>query len=134
MLIYLLVWETYARQPLDETNNVPKQHLDFRERVRRETLRGRWGIFHENIEMYWHRHWRGYTVPRAFVPLFGSLTLMLNGMHVFVKTFPNIDFYKGFRNHPNYKLLGGFWSTYYLLRPLFWMYLTVRFTKFFVFM
>jgi hypothetical protein len=36
----LLVYESYARSPVDELNMTPKEPGDFRERVERETIRG----------------------------------------------------------------------------------------------
>ena len=52
---FLKFYETYARQPVDLLNSKPKQLGDFRERVERETIRGRYAIFHETIEMYLYR-------------------------------------------------------------------------------
>ena len=40
---------------------------DFRKRVRRETLRGKLTIFHENLEMYLVRQARAYTTGRVFL-------------------------------------------------------------------
>jgi hypothetical protein len=45
----------------------PKDRGDFRERVRRETLRGKTTIFHENIETYLIRQARAYTPFRVFL-------------------------------------------------------------------
>lgn len=73
---YLTFYETYSRQPLNTMNNIPRQVGDFRERVDRETIKGRYGIFHENIEMYLYRHWRAYTCPRVALFWFGSFGLM----------------------------------------------------------
>ena len=39
-LIKSLVYESYARSPLDELNMTPKEPGDFRERVERETIKG----------------------------------------------------------------------------------------------
>jgi hypothetical protein len=36
----ILVYESYARSPVDELNMTPKEPGDFRERVERETIRG----------------------------------------------------------------------------------------------
>lgn len=44
----------------------PKEKTDFRERVRRETLRGSTTFFHENIEMYIFRQAKAYTTTRIF--------------------------------------------------------------------
>ena len=52
---FLKFYETYARQPVDHLNKKPKQQGDFRERVERETIRGRYAIFHETLEMYLYR-------------------------------------------------------------------------------
>jgi hypothetical protein len=35
-----IVYESYARSPLDELNMTPKEPGDFRERIERETIRG----------------------------------------------------------------------------------------------
>jgi hypothetical protein len=43
----------------------PKDRGDFRERVRRETLRGKLAFFHENIETYLTRQARAYTTWRV---------------------------------------------------------------------
>ncbi len=39
-LLKTLVYESYARAPLDELNMTPKEPGDFRERVERETIKG----------------------------------------------------------------------------------------------
>lgn len=39
-IIYNIVYESYARSPIDEVNMRPKEMGDFRERVERETIRG----------------------------------------------------------------------------------------------
>ncbi len=111
---------------------LPKQDTDFRERVRRETIRGRYGVFHDTIETWLYRQFRCYTAPRAAVPWLLSLGLTLNSMHVFLKTFPNLQSYGKFANHPNYKLLGPVWANYYRFRPVFWTYICIRMTRFFV--
>lgn len=80
---FLTFYETYARQPLNPIQNMPKQVGDFRDRVDRETIRGRYGIFHENVEMYLYRHWRAYTCPRVAVFWFGSFALMQHGIVAF---------------------------------------------------
>ena len=73
---FLKFYETYARAPLDELNMKPKGMGDFRERVERETIRGRYAVFHENIEMYLYRQWRAYTCPRVALFWFCSFALM----------------------------------------------------------
>ena len=73
---FLRFYESYARSPVNELQSIPKQPNDFRERVERETIRGRYGVFHETIEMYLYRHWRAYTCPRVAVFWFGSFALM----------------------------------------------------------
>ena len=77
---FLTFYETYARQPLNKVQNHPKQVGDFRERVDRETIKGRYGVFHETIEMYLYRHWRAYTCPRVGLFWFGSFALMQHGI------------------------------------------------------
>ena len=126
---YLTFWETYARGPLDHLNSLPRPQGDFRERVERETIRGRYAIFHENIEMYFYRQWRAYTCPRMAVFTFCSYSLMAHGLLAFRKTFPNLKAHKRFSDHPNYKVLGPVYSWFYLLRPLFWTYITFRMTR-----
>ena len=52
---------------MDWINMNPRERSDFRERVRRETLRGKLTVFHENIEMYLQRQVRAYTTTRVFL-------------------------------------------------------------------
>ena len=128
---FLTFYETYARQPLNKVQNLPKAVGDFRERVDRETVKGRYGVFHDNIEMYLYRHWRAFTCPRVALFWFGSFSLMQHGIITFQKTFPNVTSYKGgFTAHPNYKLLGPVYSWFYLARPIFWTYICARMTRF----
>lgn len=127
---FLKFYETYARGPKDELNSIPKNTNDFRERVERETIRGRYAVFHETLEMYLYRHWRAFTCPRVAVFWVGSFALMQHGVVAFQKTFPNITAYERFSHHPNYKVLGPLYSWFYLVRPLFWTYITFRMTKF----
>ena len=87
---YLHFFESYARNPLDYKNMTPKQYGDIRERIPRETIRGRYMFFHENIETYLNRQWRCYTVPRAFVFFSSSYLFFFNSLMVFNKTFTNI--------------------------------------------
>lgn len=44
----------------------PRDRSDFRERVRRETFRGKTTFFHENIEQYMFRQAKAYTTFRVF--------------------------------------------------------------------
>lgn len=60
------VWSEYAKKPIDWIQMNPKDRGDFRERVRRETLRGKLTLFHENIETYLTRQARAYTTWRVF--------------------------------------------------------------------
>ena len=46
----------------------------------------------------------------------------------FHKTFPNVVS-TGFTTHPNYKLLGGFTSWFYLVRPIFWTWVFARMAR-----
>ena len=132
---FLTFYETYARQPLNKVQNLPKAVGDFRERVDRETVKGRYGVFHDNIEMYLYRHWRAFTCPRVALFWFGSFSLMQHGIITFQKTFPNVTSYKGgFTAHPNYKLLGPVYSWFYLARPIFWTYICARMTRFLYYM
>ena len=127
---FLRHYETYARSPIDKLNMLPKMQGDFRERVPRETLRGRYAIFHESIEMYLYRHWRAYTCPRVAVFWFGSFALMQHATISFNKTFPNLSSYRKFSQHPNYKVMGVAYSYFYLARVFFWTYITARMTLF----
>mgnify|MGYP000034990089 FL=1 len=43
---FLRFYETYARSPKDEIQSIPKEAGDFRQRLDRETIRGRYGVFH----------------------------------------------------------------------------------------
>ena len=127
---FLRFYETYGRSDTNYLQSNPKPSGDFRERVERDTIRGRYGVFHETIEMYLYRHWRAYTCPRVAVFWVGSFALMQHGLVAFQNTFPNISAYKTFSHHPNYKVLGPVYSYFYLLRPIFWTYMTFRMTRF----
>ena len=131
---FLTFYETYARQPRNKIQNLPHAVGDFRERVDRETIKGRYAIFHESIEMYLYRQWRAYTCPRVAVFWLGSFSLMQHGIISFQKTFPNLSSYKSFSAHPNYKIMGPMYSWFYLLRPVFWVYVCARMTRFLYYM
>ena len=131
---YLKFFETYRRAPRSEMQSLPRQPGDFRERVERDTIRGRYGVFHETIEMYLYRHWRAYTCPRVGVFWFCSFALWQHSLIAFKHTFPNLASYERFSHHPNYKVLGAAYSWFYMARPLFWTYITYRMTKFLGFM
>jgi|ERR1719272_624244 len=131
---FLKFYESYRRSPHDEMQSLPRQMGDFRERIKRETVRGRYGVFHETLEMYLYRHWRAFTCPRVAVFWFGSFALWQHSLLQFTKTFPNLISYEKFSAHPSYKKLGGVWSYFYLLRPMFYTYLTFRMTRFLGFM
>ena len=131
---FLRFFETYRRGPRNEIQNLPKQPGDFRERVERDTIRGRYGVFHETLEMYLNRHWRAFTCPRVAVFWLGSFGLMQHGLVAFNHAFPNLQAYESFSAHPNYKVMGPIYSYFYLLRPAFWTYITYRMTKFMYFM
>jgi len=73
---YLKFFETYGRAPRDELNSIPKNPNDFRERVERDSIRGRYAVFHETVEMYLYRQWRAHTCPRVAVFWVGSFALM----------------------------------------------------------
>jgi hypothetical protein len=131
---YLKFFESYSREPRDVYQNTPRELGDFRERVPRETVRGRYMFFHENLEMYVYRHWRAYTVPRAAAIWFITYGFLLNGCNAFLKTFPNLGTYKRFSDHPSYKLLGGFWSYFYAIRPFFWAWASYKMARLTYFM
>ena len=78
---FLRFYESYSRSAPNELQSIPKQPGDFRERVERDTIRGRYGIFHNNVETYLYRHWRAYTVPRMSVFAFGSYFLAMHGIY-----------------------------------------------------
>jgi len=46
---------------------LPRARGDFRERVRRETLRGKLTVFHENFEQYLVRQARAWTTGRVLL-------------------------------------------------------------------
>jgi hypothetical protein len=97
---------------------LPKDRSDFRERVRRETVKGKLTFFHENIENYLLRQTKACTTFRVFSWwTFFSLLAMKHTL-VFFHYFPGMIKY-GFLNHPNYKKLGHGWSWFYLLRVPF---------------
>ena len=126
---FLRFYESYRRSPVNHMNMTPKEPGDFRERVERETIKGRYGVFHNNVETYLYRHWRAYTVPRMSMFAFGSFCLMKHGVYKFEHTFPNLLAYKSFSAHPNYKLMGPVYSWFYMARPIFWTYITYRLTR-----
>ena len=126
---FLRFYESYARSHKNELQSLPKEPGDFRERVERDTIRGRYGIFHTTIEMYLYRQWRAYTVPRMGLFAFCSYALMQHGVYQFKHTFHNFTAYNKFSAHPNYKLMGPIYSYFYLLRPIFWTYITFRLTR-----
>lgn len=126
---FLRFYETYSKSPVNELQTIPKEPGDFRERVERETIRGRYGVFHNNVEQYLYRHWRAYTVPRMGMFAMGSYFLMIHGIYQFNHTFSNLLAYKKFAEHPNYKLMGPLYSYFYMLRPIFWTYITVRLVR-----
>ena len=64
---YNRVFAEWQKNPTDWTNMKMKDRFDYRERVRRETLRGKLTIFHENIESYLTRQSRAYTTQRVFL-------------------------------------------------------------------
>ena len=97
--------------------------------MERDTIKGRYGIFHNNVETYLYRHWRAYTVPRMGLFAFMAFALTRHGVYQFEHTFPNLLAYKKFSDHPNYKLMGPLYSYFYLLRPLFWTYICFRITR-----
>ena len=129
--VFLQFYEKNLRAGDRGTQMAPRSKLDFRFRVRREELRGRWGIFYNTLEEYLYRHMRAYTVPRAFIFWIGSIGLFINGIHKFEKTFPNIRHYGKFKNHPNYKLLGSLYANFYRIRPIFWGWIAYRLTRWF---
>ena len=126
---FLRFYESYARAPKDEIQSLPKEPGDFRRRLKRETIRGRYGVFHENIETYLFRQWRAFTASRMGLFACGAYVLTAQGLFSFRHTFPNLDAYKHFSDHPNFKLMGRGWATFYLLRPVFWGYITFRLSK-----
>ena len=126
---YLQVWEAYSRKPTNEVQNHPKEDHDYRERVKRETIRGWYGFFHYTFEEYIYRQWRAYTTPWVFVFWLLPAAYTAYTFRMFRATFPNVKVL-GFRTHPNYKLLGPIWSTFYAVWPFFWAYLTYRMTWF----
>ena len=80
---FLKFYETYGRSPVDHIAMNPKAPGDFRARVDRATIKGRYGVFHETVEMYLYRHWRAYTCPRVAVFWVGTVALMQHGLIAF---------------------------------------------------
>ena len=89
----------------------------------------RYGVFHQTIEQYFNRQWRAYTCPRVAVFWLASFSLLQHSLVAFHKTFPNLLSYKNFTKHPNYSLLGAGYSWFYLVRPIFYTYIFLRFTR-----
>ncbi len=103
----------------------PRDRTDFRERVRRETMKGKTTVFHENIENYLFRQAKAYNTFRVFshwilAYLITARCKVFNinilVCYVFLYTFPEMCRYGLFWHHPNYKKLGHFWSWSYFLR------------------
>ena len=59
----------------------------------------------------------------------GAVALMQHSVIQFQKTFSNLTSYGKFSAHPNYKLLGPVYSTYYAARVVAWTYVSYRMTK-----
>ena len=78
---FLKLYETYVRSPVDEMQSLLNEPGDIRERVRRDTIRGKYGIFHQNLEQYLYRHWRAFTIPRMSVFAFCSYSLLLHSIY-----------------------------------------------------
>jgi hypothetical protein len=103
---------------------LPKDRSDFRERVRRETVRGQTTYFHENIEQYIFRQAKAYTTLRVFAHWAVIYVASVHCCQVMLYTFPNLLNYSSILKHPNYVKLGHFWSWFYILRaPLCIKYL-----------
>lgn len=131
---FLRFYESYRRAPRDELNSLPRARTDYRQRVERETIRGRYGVFHETIEMYLDRQWRAYTCPRVGVFWFCSFMFMQHAFVAFDKAFPNLEAYGRFSKHPSYRILGPLYSWFYAVRPVFWTYIFYRMTRHMYFM
>jgi hypothetical protein len=97
----------------------PRDRSDFRERVRRETVRGSTTFFHENIENYIFRQAKAYTTTRVFIHWALVYAASVHCVQVCLLTFPNVWKYGGLRNHPNYIKLGPLLSWFYILRVPF---------------
>merc|ERR1719272_1394508 len=127
---FLKFYESYRRSPHDEMQSLPRQMGDFRERIKRETVRGRYGVFHETLEMYLYRHWRAFTCPRVAVFWFGSFALMQHSLAAWEKAFPNLKAYASITAHPTYKMLGPVYTAFYALPPAVWTYVFYRMSRF----
>ena len=114
----------------DKLKKNNREMSDFRERVTRESVRGRYMFFHENLEGYLNRQWRAYTVPRAGAWFIMSYAFLYNGTQTFLRTFNNLEAYNKFSEHPHFRLLGPFWSYFYAFRPFFWAYISFRLARY----
>lgn len=97
----------------------PREKGDFRERVRRETLRGKLTVFHENMEQYIERQARAYTTGRVFLHWLVLLSLTTKYSTHLLVIFHDLHKYKSLKFHPNYIKLGRMWSAFYFGRPFF---------------
>jgi hypothetical protein len=95
---------------------LPRDRTDFRERVRRETVRGQTTVFHENIEQYIFRQAKAYTVLRVFAHWAVIAVGTIHCCQTMLFTFPNLINYSTIFKHPNYIKLGHVWSWFYILR------------------
>jgi Na+/melibiose symporter-like transporter len=93
----------------------PKDVTDWRERVRRETFRGKTTFFHENIESYIMRQAKANTTFRIFSHWLFCYLIAKYCAQSFLLYFPELSKY-GFMSHPNYKKMGHFYSWMYLVR------------------
>ena len=124
--LYLDKWSRFARKDIDWLNNGPRPMFDTKKRVRRETVRGKTTIFHQNMEDYLERQLRTYTLPRGILHTTCLLTFALKYYFIVQDKFSDNWRYKTIFHNPVYKKLGFGWTAIYYLRPLFFAYLTGR--------
>lgn len=79
--LYLDKYSQFAKQEVKWENEGPRDMFDSRERVRRETVKGKTTLFHTNIEDYIQRQARGYTVPRVGIHFAIAAVLTYQGKY-----------------------------------------------------
>lgn len=80
---YLDKWSNYAKKDIKWEDHTPRDPTDYRKRVRRETIRGKTTVFHENIEEYLYRQLKAYTASRQLVYTAGFGIITYSGKYVY---------------------------------------------------
>jgi hypothetical protein len=79
---YLDKWSNYAKKDIKWEDHTPRDPTDYRKRVRRETVRGKTTVFHENIEEWIYRQLKAYTTFRQFIYTAGFGVITYSGKQI----------------------------------------------------